>query len=239
MHLAPEKEGDLVFNEGEVPAGSTETVYGLDGQAFEAESQKEPSPLKGEAYDGPHLVEVVRYVPDIVLDIQYATTDSFTGQAVYPDARAFLIKDAVCALVKVQENLKQQGYRLKLFDAYRPLSVQKLFWKILPDPRYVANPKVGSRHNRGYAVDVSLVSLQGAEIPMPTQYDDFSERAHSNCASLPEEAIKHREVLHQAMKKHGFESLASEWWHFDYSGWEARPVLDIEFDGIPPTRCAL
>ncbi|MBN2309186.1 MAG: D-alanyl-D-alanine carboxypeptidase family protein, partial [Candidatus Hydrogenedentes bacterium] len=110
------------------------------------------------------LVELDRCIPDIVLDIRYATTNNFTGKVVYPEARCFLAKDAAIALAGVQEDLKEQGYRLKVFDGYRPLSVQRVFWKILPDPRYVADPSVGSKHNRGYAVDAALLTLDGSDV---------------------------------------------------------------------------
>ena len=178
------------------------------------------------------LIELHECIPDILLDIRYATTDNFTGKVVYPEARCFLNRDAACALAKVQEDLKQEGYRLKIFDGYRPLSVQRIFWEILPDPRYVADPEIGSRHNRGYAVDATLVALDGSEVAMPTEFDDFTERARSDYMDLPEEAIRHRELLHDAMKRHGFSPFETEWWHFDYQGYEDKPLLDIPFDRI-------
>lgn len=173
------------------------------------------------------LVEVAQVVPDAVLDIRYATTDNFTGQAVYPSARCFLNRDAARALALVQEDLKSQGFRLKVFDGYRPLSVQRRFWAILPDPDFVADPAVGSRHNRGFAVDVSLVSLDGAEVPMPTEFDDFSERAHPDYPDISGEAARNRAILRRAMERRGFTIFPTEWWHFDYAGWEDKPVLDI------------
>lgn len=178
------------------------------------------------------LVELEQCIPDIVLDIRYATTENFTGTVVYPEARCFLAKNAALALAGVQNTLKEQGYRLKIFDGYRPLSVQRIFWKILPDPRYVADPEVGSRHNRGYAVDATLLTLDGSPVAMPTAFDDFTERARSDFMDLPEEAIRHRSILHAAMKRHGFTPFETEWWHFDYLGWEDKPILDIAFDRI-------
>ncbi|MCC6696683.1 MAG: M15 family metallopeptidase [Candidatus Hydrogenedentes bacterium] len=178
------------------------------------------------------LVELVDVIPDILLDIKYATTDNFTGKVVYPAARCFLVRDAAEALGDVQEDLRPLGYRLKVFDGYRPLSVQRIFWSILPDPAYVADPAKGSRHNRGYAVDLTLTDLQGHEVAMPSGYDDFSERAHRDYLALPAEAIGHREILEQIMVRHGFIPLPTEWWHFDYRGYENKPNLDIPFDEL-------
>lgn len=178
------------------------------------------------------LVELVNVIPDIQLNIKYATTDNFTGKVVYPAARCFLIRDAAEALGKVQADLRSLGYRLKVFDGYRPLSVQRIFWSILPDPDYVADPAKGSRHNRGYAVDLTLTDLQGNEVAMPSGYDDFSERAHRDYLALPAEAIGHREILEQVMVRHGFIPFPTEWWHFDYRGYENKPNLDIPFDEL-------
>jgi D-alanyl-D-alanine dipeptidase len=178
------------------------------------------------------LVELKEVIPDIILDIRYATENNFVCEVLYPSARCFLAKDAALALKEVQENLKIQGYRLKVFDGYRPLSVQKRMWEILPDSKYVANPATGSRHNKGYAVDVSLVDINGNDLLMPTEFDDFSEKAQSDYMDLPEEAIKNRQILKEAMEKHGFNQLSSEWWHFDYKGWENKPNLDIPIDSL-------
>jgi len=180
----------------------------------------------------PELVELVKAIPDIVLDIRYATPNNFTGKAVYPVARCFLVKDAAQALAGVQADLKKLGYGLKVFDGYRPLSVQKIFWSIVPDPRFVADPAVGSRHNRGYAVDLSLVDASGHEVLMPTPFDDFTERAARAFMDLPKEALAHRALLEAVMSCHGFIPLPSEWWHFDYHGFDGKPNLDIPLDSI-------
>lgn len=175
------------------------------------------------------LVELVKLDPSLQLDIRYATKNNFTGKKVYAQPRAFLQRDAALALIRVHEALKKQGFRLKVYDAYRPWSVQKIFWKIMPDPRYVADPKLGSLHNRGMAVDVTLTDLQGRDVMMPTFYDDFSELAHRDCKALPADAIRHREILEAAMRKEGFYGIPTEWWHFDFHGWGKYPVLDIPF----------
>jgi D-alanyl-D-alanine dipeptidase len=121
------------------------------------------------------------------------------------------------------------GYGLKIFDGYRPLSVQWKMWEVFPQPGYVADPRKGSRHNRGAAVDVTLIRLSdGAELPMPTSYDDFTERAHRNFKDLPEEVIRNRELLEAMLTKHGFVGLHTEWWHFDDKDWRTYPIMDVQ-----------
>mgnify|MGYP000990869255 FL=1 len=124
------------------------------------------------------------------------------------------------------------GLGLKIYDAYRPLSVQKIFWEIMPDERYVADPKKGSRHNRGMAVDLTLVDKEGKELSMPTEYDDFTEKAHRDYMNITEEQIINRKILEDVMTNYGFVGLPTEWWHFDYRGWENYEVMDVDFKDI-------
>lgn len=173
------------------------------------------------------FVDIGELDRSIVLDIRYATPNNFTGQAVYPAARCLLRRDAALRLLRVQEKLAEKGYRLVVFDCYRPLSVQKRFWEILPDERYVADPSKGSRHNRGAAVDVSLADSAGRLLAMPTGYDDFSEKAHRDWKGASPEALKNSAILETAMKAEGFEPFPTEWWHFDAPGWEEYPVSDF------------
>lgn len=179
-----------------------------------------------------NLVELKTVIPDIVLDIRYATTNNFVGEVLYPSARCFLAKKPAMALKDVQSDLKKQGYRLKVFDGYRPLSVQKRMWAILPDDRYVANPASGSNHNRAYSVDVTLLDLDGNEVEMPSGFDDFSERAHMDYMDCSPAAIEHRRILHETMERHGFSGINSEWWHFNYRGYKDQPILDIDLDQL-------
>jgi zinc D-Ala-D-Ala dipeptidase len=180
------------------------------------------------------LVDVQQTIPGIVLDIRYATTNNFTGQQLYPFSKCYLRRAPAEKLRAAQAELATLGCGLKIFDGYRPLSVQRKMWEVFPQPGYVADPKKGSRHNRGAAVDVTLIRLaDGTELPMPTPYDDFTERAHRNFADLPEDAIRNRELLDQVLTKHGFVGLPTEWWHFDDSDWRKYPLLDIT---VPPAR---
>lgn len=169
----------------------------------------------------------------IALDIRYATTNNFTKRKLYRQARCILRAPVAQALSRVQTDLETQGLGLKVFDCYRPLSVQKLMWQIVPDPRYVANPATGSRHNRGAAVDLTLVDRTGKSVPMPTEFDDFSDRASYSYQNLPAQVIKNRQTLRNAMVKQGFSPLETEWWHFDGKDWRQYPVSDISFDAIP------
>jgi D-alanyl-D-alanine dipeptidase len=132
-------------------------------------------------------------------------------------------------LSQVQQDLERQGLGLKVYDCYRPLSVQKKFWALVPDERYVADPAKGLRHNRGAAVDLTLVDAKGDELPMPTPYDDFTDKAHRDAKDVQPEAVRNRQILERAMVRHGFIPLPTEWWHFDGPGWESYPVLDIPF----------
>jgi D-alanyl-D-alanine dipeptidase len=177
--------------------------------------------------DSADLVDVLGLDSTLILDIRYATPRNFTGRTLYPVARCLLRPDTAERLVRVHERLKKEGLRLRLFDCYRPLSIQKELWALVPDERYVADPAKGSRHNRAAAVDLTLADSSGAELPMPSEYDEFTERAHRDYAGGTPEQLANRARLEEAMSAEGFEGLATEWWHFDAPGWERYPVLDV------------
>lgn len=186
------------------------------------------------------LVSVEDLVPDLALDIRYAGDDNFTGEALYPASRCWLMESVALQLARVQQDLARDGLGIKVFDCYRPFHVQEKMWRLIRDERYVSKPVrdsegrmvEGSRHSRGAAVDVSLVALEtGLELPMPTAYDDFSETAHrDHHAGLTTAQIDNRERLADAMARHGFVGLATEWWHFDAEGWHRYPLLDIPIE---------
>ncbi len=176
------------------------------------------------------LVDLLALDSTFVLDVRYATPRNFTGEALYPVARCLLRPDVAERLVRVHERVKLAGFRLRLFDCYRPLSIQRRLWALVPDERYVANPAKGSRHNRGAAVDLTLADSSGAELPMPTEYDDFTPQAHRDYAGGEPRAIANRERLAVAMATEGFEGLPTEWWHFDAPGWKEHAILDVPLD---------
>jgi D-alanyl-D-alanine dipeptidase len=179
------------------------------------------------------LVNVEALIPGIVLDIRYATTNNFTGQQLYPVAKCVLRKKTAAKLRDVQVELRDLGLALKVFDGYRPLSVQKKMWAIFPNPDYVADPKKGSRHNRGAAVDLTLIHLPDQmELPMPTAYDEFTTKAHRDYKNLDPDAIHNRELLENVMAKHGFVGLPAEWWHFDDIDWKHYGILDVDYSKV-------
>jgi D-alanyl-D-alanine dipeptidase len=183
----------------------------------------------------PDLVELVAVDPTLRLDIRYATPGNFLGRPVYPEARAFLQRPAALALARANRNLRKQGYGLLIFDGYRPWRVTKMFWDATPADKkiFVADPKKGSRHNRGCAVDLSLFDLQtGKEIEMPSAYDEMTERAYPSYAGGSEEPRRLRDLLRSAMESEGFTVYEYEWWHFDYKDWRHYPVLDLPFSKI-------
>lgn len=175
---------------------------------------------KEERLIGSELVDIKSFVPDIKIDLKYATADNFTGQVVYDFQNCLVRKDVALRLIAVQTELKTMGLALKIWDGFRPMAAQWEFWKLVPDERYVSNPLNGGRHTRGTAVDVTLVTSEGQELLMPSDFDDFSEKAHRNYQEAPEGALKNRLLLEQVMEKHGFVGLPTEWWHFDLIGWE-------------------
>jgi len=182
----------------------------------------------------PDLVELVALDSTIRLDVRYATANNFVGRPVYPaNPRVLLQRPAAEALVRASARLRGQGYGLLVFDGYRPWSVTKLFWESTPPAKrdFVADPKQGSRHNRGCAVDLTLYELaSGREVAMPSPYDEFSERAHPGYAGGTSEERRHRDLLRAAMEAAGFTVYEHEWWHFDYRDWERYPVLDLPID---------
>ena len=153
---------------------------------------------------------------DFVYELKYATPDNFLKQAVYDCGECYLRKSTAEALVKANETFKQLGYRIKLFDCYRPLSVQKKMWKILPGTHYVANPAKGSKHNRGAAVDLTLVDAQGKELNMGTPFDFFGKEAHHTYTQHSKEVLENRKLLKETLDKYNFKSIYSEWWHYEY-----------------------
>lgn len=146
------------------------------------------------------------------------------GTAVYPNNRALLRASTASKLARAAEILARDGMTLVVWDAWRPPTVQRLMWNLLPDPRFVAHPRFGSRHSRGAAVDVTLADADGRKLPMPCEFDEFSERAHAHWPGGTDEERDHRDLLRQVMERAGFRHLAEEWWHFDDRDWRRFPV---------------
>lgn len=161
----------------------------------------------------------------IILDLRYATENNFTKNQIYDCPRCFLRPDLAIKIKRMQAEIHERyGLSLKLFDCYRPRPAQQKLWDIVPDEKYVRNPSKGSMHNRGLAVDVTLVDDMGIELDMGTEYDFFGRKAHTDFYNLPEEVIKNRKVLSKMMEIHGLKGIQSEWWH--YSLQTVRAPLD-------------
>ena len=194
----------------------------------------EPPSEDGE-YRRPELVDLARLDPKMRFDIRYATSDNFMGTVFYASARAFLQRPAAEAVLQVSKELSGGGYGLVVYDAYRPWYVTKMFWDATPDSlkRFVAPPASGSRHNRGAAIDVGLYDLaSGALLPMPSGYDEFTERAHADYAAGSSDSLRNRDLLREAMERHGFVNYSCEWWHFDHEDWREYPIMNLSFEEI-------
>lgn len=185
------------------------------------------------AAEAPTMVDLARLPDPPILDIRYATKLNFTGEQLYHAPVAWLRKEPAEALARVQADLRQQGVALKVFDAYRPLAVQQKMWDLIQDERYVSNPAVNrGRHTRGTAVDVALVDLMGNPLPMPSGFDDFSEKAHRDYQGATEEEKKNAKILETAMVAQGFEPFPTEWWHYDWKGWQEFAPLEISLQEL-------
>lgn len=181
------------------------------------------------------MLELIILDDTIKLDIKYARKDNFVGRPVYDEARAFLQKDAAEALVRVHQKLKEHNLGLVIFDGYRPWSVTKLFWEVVREDqkKFVANPEYGSKHNRGCAVDLSIFDIEtGKELEMPSEFDEFNEKASPDYKGGTEKERENRDMLRRMMEAEGFTVNPKEWWHFDYKTWEDHEIYDIQFSEI-------
>src|ERR1700721_4790740 len=188
-------------------------------EELRAEALKESPPREQGTFLASDLVELVKLDPGIKLDIRYATTNNFLGTPLYTQARAFLQRPAAEALVRANQELKTQGYGLIIHDGYRPWYVTEIFWNATPDDKkiFVANPKEGSKHNRGCAVDLSLSDLRtGEEVKMPSGYDEMTKRGYADYPGGTAEERARRALLREAMEKQGFQVFPPAWGPFAY-----------------------
>lgn len=161
------------------------------------------------------FVNLKEYSNNFRYDLKYATEDNFLKEKVYDCAECFLRLKTVKALIIASDLVEKDGYKIKLFDCYRSIDVQKKMWKIVNNPRYVANPATGSVHNRGKAVDLTLVDADGIELDMGTVFDFFGAKAGHNYKRLSKKVLKNRRYLKAVMIQSGFSPLVSEWWHYN------------------------
>lgn len=195
----------------------------------------DPHPVFGGPAAVAQLVELQKLDPSIKLDVRYASDNNFMGRVLYPQARVFLVRPAALALVRAQKAFVDKGVGLVLFDGYRPWEITRQMWEQTPEEKkqYVADPSKGSRHNRGCAVDCSLVDLKtGQPLEMPSEYDDFTERAHPGWSGATVTAQKNAARLRAGLEAVGFRIYPYEWWHFDFQGYEKYPVLNVPFQQL-------
>ncbi|MGC4104568.1 M15 family metallopeptidase [Ferruginibacter sp.] len=177
------------------------------------------------------MIDIKKHIPSILLDLRYAGTNNFMHVQLYPALNTtFLRKAAADSLLKIQQLLKKKGLGIKIFDAYRPYAVTERMWEPVKDDRYAADPKKGSGHNRGIAVDLTLVDLKTKkELPMGTGFDNFTDSAHHAFTDLPKEILQNRLLLKKIMEEHGFKALDTEWWHYYLPNAANFELLDIDF----------
>ncbi len=177
------------------------------------------------------LVNVKDLDENIIIDLRYATKSNFTGRKIYPLDVCVLRKETAEKLINANKEFKKRGYIIKIWDAYRPIYVQQIFWDIVKDNRFIANPKNGgSRHNRGTAVDITLVDNRGNELVMPSQFDDFSINAYRYNPNASKEVSRNIKLLTEVMEANGFIALDEEWWHFDDCDYKIYPIVDVRLE---------
>ena len=200
------------------------TQQQLDSSIVEAV----PVPL--EQLSDTSFVRLADYSNDFAFDMRYATSNNFLKEVVYDCAECYTRVKTAKALIAANRAFMAQGYRIQFFDCYRPNSVQHKMWEIMPNPQYVANPVKGSIHNKGGAVDITLVGRDGSPLDMGTDFDFFGHRAHHDHTDLPEEVLRNRRILKEGMEKHGFWSIRTEWWHYNLSAATNDQVANFRWD---------
>jgi D-alanyl-D-alanine dipeptidase len=176
------------------------------------------------------FVNIKDYSQDFIYDMKYATADNFLKAKVYDCAECYLRLKTVVALIDANKKFLKKGYRIKIFDCYRPLDIQKKMWAIVSNPKYVANPATGSIHNRGGAVDITLVDLQGSELEMGTSFDFFGKEAAHNYKKVSSKVKNNRKLLKSVMSSSGFNPFDSEWWHYNLITALKDDVSNVKWD---------
>lgn len=168
-------------------------------------------------YDTTSWTDISFLDTSIIVDMKYATTENFVETKMYNCGRCFLRPEVATAVVAIQKKLNTMELGLKMYDCFRPRPIQYKLWEKVPDPRYVSDPKKGSMHNRGAAIDVTLVDKHGKELEMGTKFDFFGRRAYQNYTNLPDSVLANRVLLRETMLEFGFKSITTEWWHYSYT----------------------
>lgn len=172
------------------------------------------------------LVEVHSMIPDMIVDLRYATPNNFMKKRIYQSGKAWLRPEALKRLARAQRLLEKRGYQIVLLDAYRPKWAQYELWKAFPNANFVAPPTKFSRHSRGISVDITLADDSGKLLKMPSDFDEFTKRADHDFSDVSETAAKHGNILRKVMFKVGFSGVPDEWWHYDLRNWKQYPAID-------------
>ncbi len=176
------------------------------------------------------FVNLENYSKEFVYDMKYASEDNFLKAKVYECSECYLRYKTVKALIKANNKAIKKGYRIKLFDCYRPLDIQKKMWKIFPNAKYVANPSKGSIHNRGGALDLTLVDKSGKELDMGTPFDFFGKEAAHAYTNLSNSQLENRKLLKRIMQGSNFNAIKSEWWHYNLKGSKIDLVSNFKWE---------
>ena len=175
------------------------------------------------------FVNLKEYSNDFVYDMKYATEDNFLKSKVYDCAECYLRLKTAKALIIANSKFMKMGYKIKLYDCYRPLDIQKRMWTLVSNPSYVANPSKGSIHNRGGAVDITLVDSNGKELDMGTPFDFFGPEASHDYKVFSKEILENRAMFKKIMKSTKFESFDSEWWHYNLKNAKSDPISNFKW----------
>ncbi len=179
------------------------------------------------------LIDIAKYIPEIHIDMPYATKNNFTGVELYKHPKAYLHIEPAKELKNIENELLKKGLTLKIFDAYRPYNITCKMWQLTPNRHYVANPKKGSNHNRGIALDLTITDINtGKELDMGTNFDNFTDSAHHGFQNISIKAKNNRKLLKDIMNKHGFRTLEKEWWHYTWQQDIGYEIMDLGFDEI-------
>ncbi len=173
----------------------------------------------------PELRRLDLEMPDLLIDMRYATSNNFTKKIIYPNGLAWLRPETIKRLRLAQKDLRRQGFQIVILDAYRPAWAQQKLWEAFPNSKFLASPKKGSRHTRGTTVDLTLATLSGRLVEMPSNFDEFTDRANHDFSDLPPLPRKHGIILRKAMFAAGFSGVPDEWWHYDITHWKKYPLI--------------
>lgn len=208
-------------------SNSSTSVDSIEKTVATKPEKPKPSPY----LNNKSFIDVKILDPTVILDMRYATTNNFVEEQMYDCGRCLLRPEVAEAIVKIHQSLKSRGLGgVKFFDCYRPRPVQQKLWDKVPDPRYVTNPKKGSMHNRGAAIDLTIVYADGRELDMGTEFDFFGKEAYHDYTDHSEEIADNRTLLKGLMEDAGFKSIRTEWWHYSYQATGGYEISDYLWD---------